>query len=85
MVGCPCKFFFRIDNNPATGYRYVGNGTQNEKVRQDTSKQNVRGIFINAQSILNKLNELKVLLYKEEFDLVCINETCCNNEHVHQD
>lgn len=39
-------------------------------------------ICINCQSIVNKLNSIEVLIYKENPDILCISESWCNNLNI---
>ena len=45
------------------------------------SNKHIYGIFLNCQSLNNKLGEIKLLVYKEKPDFMAFNETWLNKYH----
>ena len=62
--------------------------SRSRKARQESAEVNelqpniVKVLYGNAWSVVNKIDELRVLVYDLSPDIVCINETWANNTHT---
>ena len=44
-------------------------------------RKELRGLYANARSLANKMGELELLMYEEDFDFVGISETWFDSSH----
>ena len=54
--------------------------SRRQQVGSKTNLYNLNLYYTNADSLYNKLDELKIMLQAENIHIICITETCFNSE-----